>query len=167
MIATCLWEGNIQMATKLKEVDVVLVGLGWSGGILAKELTEAGIKVLALERGAMRSPEADFSVPRIRDELRYSGRNDLMQNPAVDTLTIRNNIKHTALPMRRLGSFLPGEGLGGAGAHWNGITWRWGDNEFKVRSLYEEREKSCRSDRLFAHRGEIVSIGEYLTGTGE
>ena len=25
------------MATKLKEADVVLVGLGWTGGILAKE----------------------------------------------------------------------------------------------------------------------------------
>ena len=41
--------------------------------------------------------------------------------------------------MRRLGSFLPGEGVGGAGVHWNGHTWRWTDMEFKVRSLYEER----------------------------
>jgi Choline dehydrogenase and related flavoproteins len=30
------------MATKLKEVDAVIVGLGWTGGILAKELAEAG-----------------------------------------------------------------------------------------------------------------------------
>jgi len=29
------------MTTRLKEVDVVIVGLGWTGGILAKELTEA------------------------------------------------------------------------------------------------------------------------------
>ena len=41
--------------------------------------------------------------------------------------------------MRRLGSFLPGEGVGGAGVHWNGHTWRWTDMEFKVRSMYEER----------------------------
>ena len=26
------------MVTKLKEVDAVIVGLGWTGGILAKEL---------------------------------------------------------------------------------------------------------------------------------
>ena len=127
------------MATKLKEVDVLLVGLGWTGGILAKELTQAGHQVVALERGGMRSTENDFSVPRIRDDLRFASRNDLMQNPAKDTLTIRNNPSQLALPMRRLGSFLPGEGVGGAGVHWNGVTWRWNDNELKVRSLYEER----------------------------
>ncbi|MEQ1776391.1 MAG: GMC family oxidoreductase [Burkholderiales bacterium] len=127
------------MTTKLKEVDVVLIGLGWTGGILAKELSEAGMKVLALERGEMRTTAEDFSLPRVRDELRYGARNDLMQNAAVDTLTIRNNPSQEALPMRRLGSFLPGQGVGGAGAHWNGHTWRWSDNEFKVRSLYEAR----------------------------
>ncbi len=44
----------------------------------------------------------------------------LMQNPARDTLTFRNRQSETALPMRELGSFLPGEGVGGAGVHWNG-----------------------------------------------
>src|SRR5262245_16320587 len=92
------------MAKMLKEVDVVLVGLGWTGGILAKELTEAGIKVVALERGGMRTTEKDFSVPMIRDELRYASRQDLMQDTARDTLTIRNNPSQEALPMRRLGS---------------------------------------------------------------
>ena len=32
-----------------------------------------------------------------------------MQNTARDTLTVRNNPTQEALPMRRLGSFLPGE----------------------------------------------------------
>ena len=41
--------------------------------------------------------------------------------------------------MRQLGSFLPGEGVGGSGMHWSGHTWRWTDMEFKVRSMYEER----------------------------
>ena len=53
------------MATRLKEVDAVIVGLGWTGGILAKELAEAGLKVVALERGAMRSTEKDYAVPNI------------------------------------------------------------------------------------------------------
>ena len=40
------------MVTKLKEVDAVVIGLGWTGGILSKELAQAGLKVVALERGA-------------------------------------------------------------------------------------------------------------------
>ena len=127
------------MVTKLKEVDAVIVGLGWTGGILAKELTQAGLKVVALERGVNRSTAEDYAVPGVRDELRFVHRHDLMQNPAQDTLTVRNNVKQEALPMRRLGSFLPGDGVGGSGVHWSGHTWRWTDNEFKIRTLYEER----------------------------
>lgn len=127
------------MARKLPETDVVIVGMGWTGGIMAKELAEAGMKVTVLERGAMRRPEEDFQVPRIRDELRFGSRADLMMNTAQDTLTIRNTPDQEALPMRRLGSFLPGEGVGGAGSHWNGVTWRWGDMELQVRSKYEEK----------------------------
>src|SRR3989454_5325782 len=127
------------MATRLNEVDVVLVGLGWTGGILAKELSAAGVKVVALERGGLRSTESDFAVPAVRDELRYGVRHDLMMNTQKDPLTVRNHPSQEALPMRRLGSFLPGDVVGGSGIHWSGHTWRWTDMEFKVRSLYEER----------------------------
>ncbi|HXJ00074.1 MAG TPA: hypothetical protein VNH44_02550, partial [Micropepsaceae bacterium] len=117
------------MATKLKEVDVVVIGLGWTGGILSKELAESGLKVVALERGAMLDTSKDYSLPSIRDELRYVTRHDLMMNTARDTLTVRNNPSQEALPMRRLGSFLPGEVVGGSGVHWSGHTWRWTDME--------------------------------------
>src|SRR6266446_854923 len=127
------------MTTKLKEVDVVIVGLGWTGGIVAKELSATGLKVVALERGGQRSTEADFTVPAVLDELCYVVRHDLMMNTQKDTITVRNNISQDALPMRRLGSFLPGEVVGGSGVHWSGHTWRWTDMEFKVRSRYEER----------------------------
>lgn len=127
------------MPTTLREVDVVIVGLGWTGGILAKELSQAGMKVVALERGGMRQTDPDFSVPMIRDELRYAVRHGLMQNPARDTLTFRNRHTETALPMRQLGSFLPGEGVGGAGVHWNGVTWRWTEDDHAIRTRYEER----------------------------
>jgi gluconate 2-dehydrogenase alpha chain len=76
------------MVTKLKEVDAVVVGLGWTGGILSKELAEAGLKVVALERGPRRTTDKDYAVPTIRDELRYVIRHELMQNTARDTLTI-------------------------------------------------------------------------------
>ena len=61
------------MVTKLQSVDVVIVGLGWTGGILAKELTEAGLKVVALERGDMRTTASDYAVPNIRDEFDKQG----------------------------------------------------------------------------------------------
>ncbi|HEY7297333.1 MAG TPA: GMC family oxidoreductase [Xanthobacteraceae bacterium] len=127
------------MATKLSSVDILIVGMGWTGGILAKELAPTGLKIAVLERGGERSTQNDFSVPLIRDELRFSQRTDMMMDVSKDTYTIRNKPSETALPMRRLGSFLPGQGLGGAGVHWNGITWRWPDHEFRIRSKYEER----------------------------
>ena len=37
------------MATKLKEVDVVIVGLGWTGGILAKETARSRIVTVAVD----------------------------------------------------------------------------------------------------------------------
>ena len=127
------------MAKVMKEVDAVIIGLGWTGGILAKELAEAGMSVVALERGTMRDPAKDYALPNIRDELRYVQRHDLMMNTARDTLTIRNNPSQEALPMRKLGSFLPGDVVGGSAVHWSGHTWRWTDNEFKIRSNYEAR----------------------------
>lgn len=127
------------MATKLPPVDIVIVGMGWTGGILAKELGPTGLKIVVLERGAARSAQNDFAVPLIRDELRFSQRHDMMMDTSIDTYTIRNNPNETALPMRRLGSFLPGEGVGGAGVHWNGVTWRWADHELRIRTKYEER----------------------------
>ena len=39
------------MVTVLKEVDAVVVGMGWTGSILARELTKAGMNVIRLERG--------------------------------------------------------------------------------------------------------------------
>jgi gluconate 2-dehydrogenase alpha chain len=127
------------MPTRLREVDIVIVGLGWTGGILAKELSEAGMRVVALERGGMRATNPDFAIPLIRDELKYAVRNALMQNPARDTLTFRHSPSERSLPMRQLGSFLPGEGLGGAGVHWNGVTWRWTGIDHALRSHYEQR----------------------------
>ena len=113
------------MTTKLRSADIVIVGLGWTGGILAKELADTGLSIVVLERGAPRDTNPDFMYPTVHDELRYAQRHELMQNVSRETLTFRNTASEAALPMRQLGSFLPGEGVGGAGVHWNGATWRW------------------------------------------
>lgn len=127
------------MARRLPPVDVVLVGFGWTGAMLGQELTEAGLQVLALERGGWRDTATDFPVTFAQDELRYFFRHALFQEPARETLTFRNSTDQTALPMRRLGSFLPGTGVGGAGIHWNGQTWRFLPSDFMARSHNEKR----------------------------
>lgn len=127
------------MATKLKSVDVVLVGFGWTASILAKELTDAGLQVLAIERGKFRDTVPDFATTHIQDELKYAVRNGLFEEPARETLTFRNSLDQEALPMRHLGSFNPASGVGGAGIHWNGQNWRFLPTDFKIRSHTETR----------------------------
>ncbi len=122
------------MATKLKSVDALTIGVGWTGGIVAAELTKAGMHVVGLERGEYRNTSPDFQVPQIHDELSYAVRLRLMQDAAVETVTFRNDASQTALPLRYLISFLPGIGLGGAGVHWNGTTWRFLPWDFETRS---------------------------------
>lgn len=142
------------MTRKLPEVDVVLVGGGWTGGILGKEFSEAGMTVVCLERGGPHTAD-DFTVPRMRDELAVGQRMSMMVNTADQTETVRNDSRETALPYRRLGSYLMGTGVGGASTHWNGHTWRWNDNEFKIRSRYEEKygKKFIPADMTIADWG--------------
>ena len=127
------------MTTRMPSVDVVLVGFGWTAAIMGQELTDAGLQVLALERGKFRETVPDFATTHIQDELRYAVRHALFERPARETLTFRNRMDQTALPMRHLGSFLPAAGVGGAGVHWNGQTWRFLPTDFRIRSHIEER----------------------------
>jgi choline dehydrogenase-like flavoprotein len=127
------------MATKLPAKDVVVIGLGWAGSIVANELTDAGLNVVAIERGPWRDTATDFNINYIQDELRYVQRFDLMLRPEQETLTVRNNASQAALPVRQWGSFRPGTGVGGAGVHWTGISWRFDTNYFRLRSHYTER----------------------------
>ena len=93
------------MATQLPPVDAVMVGFGWTGAILGQQLCDAGLKVVALERGVWRDTPTDFAPTFAQDELRYMWRHHLFQNLAYDTLTIRNNVNQDA---RRAPWLLPG-----------------------------------------------------------
>ena len=132
------------MAKTLEKVDVVTVGVGWTGGIVAAECAKSGLKVVGLERGKDRNT-ADFM--RVHDEYRYAIRYELMQDLSKETITFRNNREKRALPMRQMGSFLLGEGLGGAGTHWNGHTWRFLPYDFEIKTL---TEKKYGKDKLSA-----------------
>ncbi len=128
------------MATVMKKVDAVIVGFGWTGAILAKELTEAGLNVVALERGAMRDTYPDGAYPNALDELTYNIRRKLFQDLSKSTVTIRHGSSHTAVPYRQLAAFLPGDGrrrrrpalVGRAFPHRCPM-------ELRLRSHYEER----------------------------
>ncbi|MDR3399036.1 MAG: GMC family oxidoreductase [Pandoraea sp.] len=127
------------MAIKKDKVDAVIVGFGWTGAILGQELTDAGLNVVALERGGMRDTPTDAQYPKVIDELEYSVRGKLFQELARETVTIRHTPDDLAVPYRQNGSFLLGNGVGGAGFHWNGMHYRVLPEELKLRSHYEER----------------------------
>lgn len=127
------------MAKRLPSKDVVVIGLGWTGSILSLELAEAGLDVVAIERGPWRDTATDFAITHVTDELRYRIRHDLFLQPAQNSLTFRNNSRQAALPVRNWGAFMLGNGVGGAGVHWNGETWRFLPSDFVVRSHLTER----------------------------
>lgn len=91
------------MANAMKKVDAVIVGFGWAGAIMAKELTEAGLHVVALERGPMQDTYPEGSYPQVIDELTYSVRKKLFVDVSKETVTIRHSVNDVALPNRQLG----------------------------------------------------------------
>ncbi len=79
------------MAERKKPVDAVIIGYGWTGAIMAKTLTDAGLSVVALERGPAQDTSPDFEYPRIADELKYGIRGHLWQPLARETVTVRHS----------------------------------------------------------------------------
>ena len=124
------------MVVKLEKVDVVVVGTGWAGGVVSAELSKAGYKVIALERGK-NITRSDYI--GVKDELRYTNRYEMMQNLASETITSRNYIDETALPVRTRQEVMVGTDLGGGSVHWAGATYRWKPYDFEIKSKTIER----------------------------
>ena len=83
--------------TNLKPVDVAIIGGGWSGLAMAKELTtRTAQSVLVLERGIPRKT-LDYALDM--DELDYAVRLRMMQNIADETITHRHAPAGTAAPV--------------------------------------------------------------------
>lgn len=124
------------MVKKLEKVDVVTVGVGWTGGIVAAELTKAGYKVVGLERGEDRGTKDYFHA---HDELKYTFRKEMMMNLSEDTITFRNDMDQTANPVRDQANNVQGMNVGGAGSHWAAQTHRYFSYDFEIRSKTIER----------------------------
>ena len=130
----------------LPRVDVAIAGGGWTGLLMAKELgARTGLSVVVLERGEPRKIIDYFTG---MDELDYAIRLRMMQDASQETVTFRNTSNDRALPVRQFASFLPGNGVGGAGEHWNGITPRFLPDCFQIHTRTVER---YGNQRLPAH----------------
>jgi gluconate 2-dehydrogenase alpha chain len=118
------------MATE--KTDVVIVGAGAVGGIVAAELSKAGMKVIGLERGP-RLKTADFNP---HDELRYFQRLDLRPDPKRQPVTWRPNANVRANPVPRQDY---GNQAGGGTVHYGAVSWRMHEDDFRARSQTIER----------------------------
>ncbi|MGH9665934.1 MAG: GMC oxidoreductase [Bryobacteraceae bacterium] len=123
---------------RLHPVDVVVVGAGWSGLLMAKEIaTRTALHVVVLERGPARKT-SDYAANM--DEVDFGIRRRMMQNIAEQTITHRHSLKDRAAPIRQYGSFTPGTGTGGTGEHWGGVSDRYLPEFFQLATrLREER----------------------------
>lgn len=118
------------MATE--RTDVVIVGVGAAGAIIAAELAQAGMRVIALERGP-RHVQADF---KAMDELRFFQRQDTRPNPKRQPVTWRPNADARATPLRVLNY---GNQAGGGSVHYGAVSWRFHEDDFRARSHTIER----------------------------
>ena len=126
----------------LPHTDVVIVGGGWTGLLMAKELgSRTALSVVVLERGAPHKPD-EYATDM--DELDYSIRFRMMQDLSLETVTFRHSQGGRALPMRQHGSFLPGTGVGGAGEHWSAVFPRFHPEVFELYSRTVEKYGKAR-----------------------
>jgi gluconate 2-dehydrogenase alpha chain len=127
------------MVKRLPKKDVVIIGFGWTGSLMANELTDEGLEVMAIERGPWRDAPTDFPPTYMQDELRYRTRHELFLRPDQLTFTFRNTMNQTALPIRSWGAFMPPNGVGGGGVHWNAEMWRFLPSDFVLKSHLTQR----------------------------
>jgi len=113
-------------------VDFVVVGSGAAGGVMARELAQAGFGVVVLEQGP-RLTAQDFE----HDELRYWFNYGITNDPARCPQSFRKTPADAARP-RTSGAMLPltyARTVGGSSVHFAANYWRFHETEFHERSL--------------------------------
>ncbi|MED1438345.1 GMC family oxidoreductase [Aeribacillus composti] len=125
-------------AKKPDPVDVCIVGAGASGGTAAKVLSEAGLKVVVLEKGPWMKRKL-FS----GDELKYVNRNYLWPDPKLNPRTVRPDENSVAERFQ----FSPTpQMVGGGTVHWAGWVPRPMECDFKMHSLHGDIEGASLAD---------------------
>lgn len=112
---------------KPDRTDVVIIGAGASGATAAKVLCEAGIRVVALEKGPWRKRESFGG-----DELANINRYNLWPDPLLNPRTWRETAADKAQP----NLFCPvPQMVGGGTVHWQGWLPRFTENDFRLRTI--------------------------------
>ncbi|MBI4664335.1 MAG: GMC family oxidoreductase [Verrucomicrobia bacterium] len=115
------------MVTKLKSVDVVVVGLGAVGGVGVLPLTQSGLDVVALEAGDWLSSR-DFAPDELRNNFR--GWPQTVQKVQSEIPTHRPNSSAAYSPRMALHPMM--NAVGGTSLHYWGLSWRLNPWDFKV-----------------------------------
>ncbi len=105
--------------------DVCVIGTGAGGGVMIQELTAAGFKVVALERG----PQLKTSQFMDDDELSMIFRDELF---SPDQLETSRPDEHSRTEQGKFNTIA--FCVGGTITHWAGWSWRFRPDEFKVLS---------------------------------
>jgi len=110
------------------EVDFVVVGSGAAGGIITKELSENGFRVVVLEQGPYLT-EADFT----HNEIKVLNEDLLTNHPKLQPNTFRKTPDEKAKPQRAL---VYGRLVGGTSVHFTANFWRFHEIDFVERSKF-------------------------------
>ena len=110
-------------------VDFVIVGSGAAGGVIARELSRAGLSVVVLEQGPRLQPGA-----LEHDELKYwflgGITNDIVHSPQ----TFRREASQTAVRRGVRPPLWYGRAVGGGTLHYTANYWRFHEIDFIERS---------------------------------
>ena len=109
-------------------VDFVVIGSGAAGGVMAKELSTAGFKVVVLEQGPYLR-EKDF----VHDEVKVTFQNLLINDWKRQPNTFR---KTEADKAARQPAVLYGRQVGGGTVHFTGNFWRFKELDFRERTRW-------------------------------
>jgi choline dehydrogenase-like flavoprotein len=111
-------------------VDFLVIGAGAAGGVMAKELSTAGFRVVVLEQGPYLN-ERDYK----HDEIGYIYQPGLTNDPKIQPITYRKNESEKGRPIKAIQY---GRQVGGGSVHFTANYWRFHESDFEERSLFGE-----------------------------
>ena len=111
-------------------VDFVVVGSGAAGGVMARELSQAGFEVLVLEQGP-RYTAADFR----HDELDYWFNSGISNRLDTNPQTFRKSADQIAQRVQGFPAAWYAPIVGGSSVHFTGNFWRFHEVDFRERAL--------------------------------